>query len=55
MHLVGFIIRIYHDARSSEYQNHDMIHYLVTPVLNLPLVRQGYKRDQLTDNRLRKI
>ena len=24
VHLVGFIIRIYHDARSSEYQNHDL-------------------------------
>jgi len=27
MHLVGFIIRIYHDARSPERQNPDIIAY----------------------------
>jgi len=30
VHLVGFIIRIYHDARPSECQIHDVMFYTVT-------------------------
>ena len=43
MHLVGFIIRIRHDARSSECQVHDIVIRTVMRMEICSLVHSNYK------------
>ena len=53
MHLVGFIIRIYHDARSPERQIPHLRLWLLTPLLTV--LKNSFISSQMTVLSFRRI